>query len=95
MEVFLLYYEPEFSDIVKNEWGVCPESVMIFTDINRALFEHERIYKSGRRACIALPYKDASGQIVRGKILVKEPLDDYDRGLLDMKLNPHKYHKVI
>ena len=92
--IFLLNYEPDFSGILIDKIGVCPNSVTVFTDIDAALYVHESIVKSGKLAFVSLAKED-NGVLVNGEILVEDPLDGYDRGLLKMKLYPEKYHEVI
>lgn len=92
--IFLLNYEPDFSGILLEELGACPNSVIPFTDIDACMYAHEHIVKSGKLAFISLAKED-NGVLVNGEILVEDVLDGYDRGILKMKLYPEKYHKVI
>ena len=92
--IFLLNYEPDFSDIVLDKLGMCPNSVIPFTNIDAALYAHEHIVKSGKLAFISLARED-NGVLVNGEILVEDVLDGYDRGLLKMKLYPEMFHEVI
>ena len=86
---FMLCYEPVWSHILIKEMGYCPNSVEIFTDIDCALKAHKQIVDDGRLAHIRLTM-EIDGALAPGEIIVEEPLDEFDRMVLDLKLNPQK-----